>query len=53
MSRMKFLVLCLFVMLMALTPLFLFQNFVMPELKTLDQAYRSSDETAAQVVARP
>lgn len=49
---MKFLMLCLFVMVLALTPLFLFQNFVMPELKTLDQAYRSVDETAAQVVAQ-
>gem|GEM_PF-2908778 len=49
---MRLLMLCVFVGVLALTPLFLFHNFIMPELAMLDEAYRSADQTAAQIASQ-
>lgn len=48
---MKFLILCIFMFVAAMTPLFLFQNMVMPELLSLQAGYESIDETAARAAA--
>jgi hypothetical protein len=50
---MKALFLLLFVGALAVTPLYMFDSVVMPELLSIQQAYSSASEAAEQAVVSP